>query len=446
MASPPSTVCVREYAWLCTEAVDAGLDAAWISESAFDHLCALAETYSRNGVRLMQVQGRKRLKLDNHVGVIETPCGTRIEILPKHIGSGQDPQSSRALMRRLLTSHLDLPAREVGWASLQTFDAPLTDWVMRHFLDQLDLLLARGLRFDYQAVEEELGFVRGQIDLTAQMRQPPGRANRFQVRHEVYLVDRAENRLLRLALDTVCRHAHDPDVWRRAHEIKLRWQDIPPSRQVGADFKAWRNERLMAHYQPIKPWCEILLQGQMPLALAGERHGLSMLYPMEKLFEAHVARCLRRSLKPGVELRAPARSLSLATHLAEPIFQLEPDLLITHDDRAWVLDTKWKLLQGQDRAGKYGLSQADFYQLFAYGQKYLQGRGQMALIYPRTPDFAQALAPFELDRQLTLHVLPFDLECDRLWGGEALGLPLRLGDSFVDRLVTSLDSNSSALV
>ena len=446
MGQAPRVVCVREYAWLSTEPVSDGLDAAWISESAFDHVCRLGETVHRQGVKLIQVQGRKRLKLDSHVGVIETPCGTQIEILPKHTESVQDVAASRVMLRRLLSNHLNLRSREVGWASLQTFDAPLTDWVMRHFLDHLDHLLARGVRYDYRPIEEELGVIRGRLNMAAQMRQAPGRGHRFQVRHDVYDADRAENRLLRLALETIGRHARDPELWRRAREIAVRWQDIPVSRQIDADFHAWRDDRLMAHYQAIKPWCEIILQRQMPLALAGDRRGISMLYPMEKLFEAHVARCLRRALLPGVELKTPARSHSLARHLGEPMFQLEPDIWVAHADQAWVLDTKWKLLRAYDRDNKYDLSQGDFYQLFAYGQKYLQGQGHMALIYPRSAAFEQPLAPFELDTHLTLHVLPFDLDCDRLLGVEALGLPLNKGDSFVDRSVTTLDSNQPAFV
>lgn len=34
---------------------------------------------------LLQLEGRRSLKWDSYVGVIETPCGTRLEILPKHV-------------------------------------------------------------------------------------------------------------------------------------------------------------------------------------------------------------------------------------------------------------------------------------------------------------------------------------------------------------------------
>ena len=65
---------------------------------------------------------------------------------------------------------------------------------------------------------------------------------------------------------------------------------------------------------------------------------------------------------------------------------------------------------------KYGLSQADFYQLHAYGQSYLEGDGVLALIYPKTAEFDQPLPVFEFPKTqgLKLWVLPFCLREKRL--------------------------------
>src|SRR4030095_2837536 len=159
----------------------------------------------------------------------------------------------------------------------------------------------------------------------------------------------------------------------------------------------------------------------MPLAVAGDYQGISLLFPMEKLFERFVARWLRTSLSASLEMRTPARSESLCEHKQKPIFKLEPDIYIADGNQCWILDTKWKLLDASKRADKYGLSQADFYQLFTYGQKYLGGAGRMALIYPRTEAFHSPINTFHFDERLHLEVLPFDLDQERLLGVERLG-------------------------
>ncbi|NBB34231.1 MULTISPECIES: McrC family protein [Pseudomonas] len=417
-------ITVREYARLTTDAVEPSLDRAQVSASAFDWLCKQSESFSQSGAALVQVEGRHWLRLDSYVGVLETPCGTRLEILPKHFEDGDCEVQSRELLRRMIQRSLNLKPREVGPAVLELYNAPLSEWVMGQFLVAFDHLIKRGMRFDYQRVEEEQRYLRGQLNVVAQMRQPSTRQHFFQVRHDIFVADRAENRLLKLALERVCKTTQEPANWRLAHELRSLLQEVPASSLVREDFRAWRTERLMAHYQPVKPWCELILNQQMPVAVAGEWQGISLLFPMEKLFERYVEAWLRRSLPLEAKLTAQASSEYLCEHNHGRIFRLEPDLLVRQGSQCWVLDTKWKRLNAADRDNKYGLSQSDFYQLFAYGQKYLQGRGELVLIYPRRKVFQQALPPFDFGGGLRLWVLPFDMDAERLLDADLLSLAL----------------------
>lgn len=55
------------------------------------------------------------------------------------------------------------------------------------------------------------------------------------------------------------------------------------------------------------------------------------------------------------------------------------------------------------------------YQLFAYGEKFLNGQGNLFLIYPKHDGFTERLAPFEYKEGLKLHAVPYDLledSCD----------------------------------
>jgi 5-methylcytosine-specific restriction enzyme subunit McrC len=419
-------VTVREYARLTTAAVPPGdLDCAQVSETAFDWLCKLSASFNRGGATLLQVEGRRSLKWDSYVGVLETPCGTRLEILPKHFEQDDCKVKSRALLRKLIQAALSLKPRQVSVAGLELFEAPLTEWVMGQFLNEMDHLVKRGIRFDYRRIEEEQRFLRGQLNVVAQMRQPPGRQHHFQIRHDVFLPDRSENRLLKLALEHVSKVTQDATNWRLANELRSILADVPVSRHVEADFRAWSRDRLMAHYQPIKPWCELILNQQMPIAVSGEWRGISLLFPMEKLFERYVESWLRKNLQSSALLTPQASRYSLCQHEHKPLFRLEPDLLVEQGKQYWVLDAKWKRLDAGDRENKYGLSQTDFYQLYAYGQKYLNGRGELVLIYPKWARFRTALPVFEFSKGLTLRCLPFDLDNAQLMDTLLTGIPLR---------------------
>ena len=419
-------IVVREHARLTTAPLEAATpDRAQISPSAFDWLCELSGRLRQSGAALVEVDGRRWLKLDNYVGVVETPCGTRIEILPKHSTDGANLADSRALLKRMIGSALDLPARSADVAALERFDAPLSEWVIGQFLAALDHLVKRGVRSDYQRVEATERYLHGQLDVVQQLRQPPGRQHLFQIRHDVFVPDRAENRLLKSALERVCKATQTPQSWRLAHELRSLLHEIPASRDIEDDFRQWRIDRLMAHYAPLKPWCELILYRQMPWSLRGDWHGISMLFPMERLFERYVAAGLRRALVPGAKLVTQAARHSLCEHQGKRMFQLQPDMLLQHQGRQWVLDAKWKLIDAARPADKYGLSQSDFYQLHAYGMKYLDGQGEMALIYPCHTGFDVPLRPFDYSPTLRLWVLPFDLEVQCLVDRELTALPLR---------------------
>jgi 5-methylcytosine-specific restriction enzyme subunit McrC len=409
-------ISVREHARLTTGACTNTLDTHHISATAFDWLCTLQSRLRSGGACLLEVEGRQWLRLDSLVGVIQTPCGTTLEILPKTHNNDEGIASSRTVLRKMVMSLLDLPAKEAGEATLERFDVPLTEWVMRQYLLALQRLVQRGLRQDYVRVQEELPYLRGQLYTAAQMRQPPGRAHHFHVRHDVFVPDRAENRLLKLALERVRHATNHADNWRLAQELSARLHELPASRQPQQDWRSWSHTRLMSHYQPIRPWCQLVLGQEMPVALAGDQQGLSLLFPMEKLFEAYVARWLRKHLPQHLYLTAQAASEYLCWHDERRIFQLRPDLLLRDHDglNMMVLDTKWKRLEAGNRSGNYGLTQGDFYQMLAYGQTYLKGSGKLALIYPAWEGFDAPLSVFEMGQGLRVEVLRFDMKNDRL--------------------------------
>lgn len=409
-------VTVREFAKLTTASVEPTLDNATVTESAFDWLCRESARLSGSGAPLVQYENRRILRLDNYVGVIETPCGTRLEILPKSSSDGDGPERARSLLKKIICRCLDVPARGTNATGLELFAAPLTEWLMREFLVALERLIKRGVRFDYRRREEQLRYLTGRLDLARQLRQPPGRQSFFHIEHDILKVDCPENRIIKSTLGRVCEITRDPKNWRLSHELSAYLESLPPSNDIVRDFRGWRRNRVMAHYGPIRPWCSLILNELLPMAIVGEWDGISLLFPMEKLFERYVEICLSQQLPKSVRLLRTPSSEHLCRHNGSGWFNLQPDLMIQGPNQRWVLDTKWKLLDSRKigPGEKYRLSQPDFYQLFAYGHKYCGGVGDLFLVYPRTRDFDEPLEHFDFGADMRLWVVPFDLDSESL--------------------------------
>ena len=262
-------------------------------------------------------------------------------------------------------------------------------------------------------------FLRGRLRVGQQARQPAGRQHLFQVEHQVFDANRPENRLIATALRKVAGLTREPGNWRLAHELEHQLAAIDISADIPGDLRRWSNERLMARYAAIRPWCELILGNRNPLSALGDWTGRSLLFPMERVFERYVEVCLRRRLPAGATLKTQAASEWLCRTPTWRMFQLKPDFVVEFEGERFVVDAKWKLIDGAAVESNYGLAQTDFYQLFAYGQRYLQGRGRMALIYPMNPEFKVPLDRFSFNDQLMLDVLPLDLASGR-WAEDVL--------------------------
>lgn len=414
---------VREYAFIsvvyegCPES---SLAHAYIPEKAFEHLCELAASFSKHGAKVFELAGRRKLKLDQYVGVIETPCGTRIEILPKHVElNGTSDQEiileERKLLQKMLSVSLHLPYREAGSAHLNRFKQPLHEWIITQFLASFERLVQRGVRFDYNRVQEEQKFLRGQLQHVKYMRQPPAKKHIFPIEHDVYEVNRPENRLIRTALEVVCKKTKDANNWKLAQELRLMTSEIPRSQKIQQDFRQWQSGRLLALYAEIKPWTELILGEYMPVSTQGEWRGMSLLFPMEKLFEHFVAYHLHRNL-PEHQVKTQHSTEHICQHQQSKIFKLRPDIFIDRTQsnvKNIVMDTKWKLIDQNDRGGRYGLKDSDIQQMFAYSHYYLDHESEVILVYPyRAEKFNEPLGEFRFRETngARLRVVPFNVD------------------------------------
>jgi 5-methylcytosine-specific restriction enzyme subunit McrC len=371
-------------------------------------------------LRLTQRRGRRAVQVTSYVGVIRSPDGYQIEVLPKvgkDIGGG--PAEARQLLIEMLSCLQGFRHVQIDSAKISARRMPLLEVFIAEFLRTVERIVKRGLRSDYSTRQANLFALRGKLMMAAHLRQNLYRADRFFTEHDEFSTDRPENRLLRAALRRVLMLSASQANQRLARELQFVFADVPASTQPRIDFQRLRLDRGMGCYADALAWARLILDEESPLTGTGGNHAPSLLFPMEAVFEAFVAKHLAKQLARPLILKTQAHRHHLVRHREQNWFRLIPDLLVSEAGRdALVLDTKWKLLDGLKANGtdKYGLSQGDFYQLQAYGQSYLDGHGDVVLIYPKTAAFDRPLPEFEFPKseRLRLWVLPFCLKTKRL--------------------------------
>ncbi len=369
-------------------------------------------------LRLTQRRGRRSVQVTSFVGVIRAPDGYQIEVLPKvgkAIGGGD--KEARQLLIDMLRCLGGFRHIQTDSAKLAATRMPLLEVFIREFLLAVEHIVKRGLRSDYISRQGNLFALRGKLVVSQHLHQNLCRADRFFTEHDEFSTNRPENQLLHSALRCALLLTASQANQQLARELCFVFADIPLSNQYVIDFQRVRLDRGMGHYADALAWARLILEEESPLTGTGRNRSPSLLFPMEAVFEAFVAKHLAKQLAQPFTLKTQTRSFSLVRHQGQNWFWLKPDLLVQESlNNKLVLDTKWKLIDGSRANGtdKYGLVQADFYQLHAYGQSYLDSMGDVVLIYPKTDTFSQPLEVFEFPKLsgLRLWVLPFCLrEC-----------------------------------
>ncbi|MDZ7279598.1 McrC family protein [Pantoea eucrina] len=380
----------------------------------------LLKLTSRSGIKLLQVQ--------NYAGILSTPHGFQLEILPK-VGKNLTASSARETFITMLSHLPGFRHIQTQQATLQAQRMSLLEIFISQFLLSVSQLLKQGLRSDYVSEQGNLPFMKGKLMLSAQLRHNAVNRHKFYVDYDDYMPDCAANRLLHSALDKLLSLRLSSENQRWLYELRFAFDGVPLSREIESDINRLRLERGMAHYNEPIAWAQLILRGMSPNALQGNTKAISLLFPMEAVFESFVAQTLADELPPHLKIKSQAATYSLVKHGPNHCFKLRPDLLIQSRhpvQTKLVMDTKWKLVNNsQQTKSLYGLAQADFYQMFAYGQKYLNGAGEMYLIYPAHDDFSQPIPQhFAFSETLKLWVVPYQITAKRgermMWANDVL--------------------------
>ena len=365
--------------------------------------------------------GRNVLTAQNYVGVIQTPSGCQIEILPK-TASRATVEQARELLVKMLIEVRDSPFKEGVLSNLEAQRRPLFELILSQFLNYVGDIIRKGIARKYVEQQGNLVFLRGKLQISEHIKRNMIDQSRFYCEYDEYERNRPINRLIKGALEVVQKVSRNTSNRQLSREFLYWFDQVPSTKNYLSDFRAIKQDRFVHHYQKALPICKLILARLNPLTKQGKSRCISVLFDMNRVFENYVAAKLITQF-PDWRISTQVSSKHLIeNHNGKSLFRLIPDLEFRRDYHKVIADTKWKLIDENEQG--YGISQADMYQLFAYLKKYLgsdseqknQIKKEVVLIYPKTTNFTKPLRPFYYDssRDEILHVFPFDLENDEL--------------------------------
>ncbi|WP_103643367.1 McrC family protein [Campylobacter concisus] len=347
-------------------------------------------------LRIASGVGGKFIQARNYVGVLQTKSGLTIEILPK-IANKNDAERSKAVFIKMLRTLKNFPFKSSNLASLKTQNLPLLEIFISMFLCELEALVKKGIKSDYVALEENLNFLKGKLNINEQIKRNSIHKERFYVGYSEFLSDIKINRIIKTTLKFLYKKSNSSKNQQKIRELLFIFDEVLECEDYKNFFAKLVINRQVKHYEQTLLWCKIFLLNNSFTPHKGDDLGFALLFDMNALFESYVGNFIKKSF-PGTILQHSGKHL-----VEEPkSFKLRPDIFLKGK---FIADTKWKIISSSN-----DISQADLYQLYAYGKKHECSK--LYLIYPKIDDIRQKTMKFRYDDEMWLEILYFDLGKD----------------------------------
>ena len=320
----------------------------------------------------------------NYVGLIQMKNNYQIQVLPKIEFLHGEKDKTKQVFMKMLRSMKDFPAKVFSNANLNVDRMNLYEVFISMYLQEVRRLVKHGLKASYVKREENLNVYKGKLIVSEHIKSNFIHKERFYVGFEEYQINRPENRLLKSTLMKLQKISSSAENTKEIRQLLTAFELVDISRNYDKDFSRVIIDRNTKDYEMLMKWSKVFLKGNSFTTFSGTDNARSLLFPMEKVFEAYVAKHMKKIFSSdNLEVSTQDRGHYLFSTLngkEHRKFALRPDIVVKRDGKSVaILDTKWKSLIN-DKGVNYGISQMDMYQMYAYSKKY--DTPEIWLLYP----------------------------------------------------------------
>lgn len=353
-----------------------------IDRQTFDEILMLSSMSNDvNGNKIEQFidiccsKGQQFIKFNNYVGVITLPCGVTFEILPKISNGTDDVAYARKTVLKMLevSSYIKPQTNQLG--TIDIAKIPIFEIYISLFLKEIDILIKRGLKSTYIEVEENVPTLNGKIIFTKHVLHNFVHKERFYVSHDIYHINRPENKIIKSTLLKLKNISNNFDNLRNIKRLLLNMDSVEQSLNIREDLSQCLTDRSVAEYREAIRYSKVFLLGNGFSIYNGAHNCVSLLFPTELLYQEYVYHQIYRALsQKGYKVSRQDTSCYLFTDPQK--FQLRPDIVVSNNTEKIIIDTKWKIIEKEG-----DISQSDMYQMYVYHKRY-QNVKKVVLLYP----------------------------------------------------------------
>lgn len=334
-----------------------------LTQQHFDALTYFNEQHEQKYFTLLH----KGIRFRQYVGVLQVGELT-IEILPKTDQYADNPQNWQKVLLELLHTCQFIKIDTLSKAPLQLKTSPLLWIYIELFLQEVELLLVKGLQKNYRRESNNSNHWKGQINFQKQLQKNLTQPHKIYTTQQTYDYQHPIHQVIYQALQIVAQFWVSYPI---KNKIQYLLNTFP--RQTNITITEALYQRLYAqpkfkNYHAALDLARMITLQYSPDLRLGTCPILAILFDMNQLFEHYVYQQLKTHLDESWTIKAQVSKRFWANR------NLRPDILLKNNDQNYVLDTKWKILK------RPSPSDEDLRQMYAYNHSFEATNS--LLIYP----------------------------------------------------------------
>lgn len=320
-----------------------------------------------------------RVETTQWVGVVSLPDGSVLRIVPKLAGGSLNIITMIGLVSGLNISDLRSLSSDLD---TRTGDDART-LLERLLVSAAHDILVGGPMQSYRDAREDLGFLRGRLDLTRQVSRHFNRIDRLACEFDEFDHDVIENQVIATALRVVTQRTTDSNLKLRAQLLTEDFDTLAPT-PIGSTEGARKSivyHRGNHHYRAAHVWSFALLGDARldDLFHGGGDRTSAFLINMDRLFERFVGWLLEEAFgNSRAAIHPQHRKNTILRSNGKQWKSIRPDYLVEVGSQRAAVDAKYKRYKTDK------ISVSDAYQLLIYAQAFPRSaaRPTSLLIYP----------------------------------------------------------------
>ncbi|MDW5288878.1 5-methylcytosine restriction system specificity protein McrC [Formosa sp. PL04] len=318
---------------------------------------------------------RNGVKFKNYVGVIQIGNVT-IEILPKadRQSSNQNERGQwHSVLLKMLAQCKKIKVDSVSKAALKKRHHSLLDLYFDLFLDEVNMLLSRGLIKQYRKQSGNVLALKGRLDFSKNIQHNLVHKERFYTNHQVYDYNHLINQILLKALLVLKKTSNNISINDKIERILSCFPEVKEIKINKSHFDKLTANRKTTDYQEAIKIAKMILLNYSPDIKGGSENMLALLFDMNMLWEEYVYRMLAKTQTEKMKVKFQNRKPFWDTKV------IKPDIVIEKTEEnntvsKYVIDTKWKIINPKQPGDN------DLKQMYAYNM-YWEANKSM-LLYP----------------------------------------------------------------